>query len=72
MRHQMFFTLMNSVAIVWIVWVKKGGGGVGDGAVEGEGAVEGQGEHKEKVGADVEVMQVLRKLQAPQVKTSLD
>ena len=59
-RHQIFFTLTNFVVITWIIiWVKK------DGSVEGEGA-QGRREVKEKV--DFEVMQVLRKLQAPQVK----
>ena len=53
-------------AMTWIVGIKERGGG-GDRAVEGGGA-QGQRGLKEEVGTDVEVMQVLRKLQAPQVK----
>ena len=52
--------------ITWIVWIKERGGG-GDRAVEGEGA-QGQKGLKEEIGTDVEVMKVLRKLQAPQVR----
>ena len=51
---------MNFVMITWIIiWVKI------DRPVEGEGAP-GRRKLKEKV--DLEVMKVLRKLQAPQVK----
>ena len=60
-RQQIFLTLLNFAAIIWIIWVLGGG----DRSVEGEGApAEGQ----RKAGTDVEVMQVLRKLEAPQVK----
>ena len=62
----MFFTLLNSAAILWIIWVL-GGGEVRDRSVEGEGAPAERG-LKEKAGTDEEVMQVLRKLQTPQVK----
>jgi len=63
-RHQIFFTLMNFVVITWIIiWVKI------DRPVEGKGA-QGRRELKEKV--DFEVMQVLRKLQAPQVNALLN
>ena len=68
----MVLTLMNSAVILWIIWIMRGGReGGGGGEVEGESAA-GEGDHsqqgqKGKFGTDVEVMQVLRKLQAPQV-----
>ena len=60
-RQQIFLTLLNFAAIIWIIWVLGGG----DRSVEGEGAA---AEGHRKAGTDAEVMQVLRKLQAPQVK----
>ena len=66
----MFFTLLNSAAILWIIWVLGGGGEVRDRSVEGEGApAQAESGLKSKAGTDEEVMQVLRKLQTPQVKS---
>ena len=70
-RQQMLLTLVNSAVIVWIIWIVGGGREKEEEAIGGaEARKGGEGErvHKEKVGTDVKVMQVLRKLQASQVK----
>ena len=69
-RQQMLLTLVNSAVIIWMIWIMGGGREKEEAAARGAAGKGGEGErgHKEKVGTDVEVMQVLRKLQASQVK----
>ena len=69
----MVLTLVNSAVILCIIWIMGGGGeGGGGGEVGGESAA-GEGDHSQKgregkFDTDMEVLQVLRKLQAYQVK----
>ena len=65
----MLLTLVNSAVIVWIIWIVGGGREKEEKEVVGaEARKGGERVHKKKVGTDVEVMHVLRKLQASQVK----
>ena len=68
----MVLTLVNSAVILWIIWIMGSGHEGGEGGEVGGESAAGEGDHsqqghKGKFGTDVEVMQLLRKLQAPQV-----
>jgi len=70
----MLLTLVNSAVIIWIIWIVGGGREKEENEVVrgAEARKGGERVHKKKVGTDVEVMQVLRKLQASQVKSLLN